>query len=184
MLAAVRGDRGERAHGREVSGIELERAQVARLRGSQQVERDQGVALVGMRKGKLGMAPEQRLDVVQRLRGPIDALQAQRQGVACRDVTRGERHRTLEQAHRVVEPALLLEARRQHVEEQRMLEPFSQRLLGDGRGAPDVAVLGMRQNRGQHGLVGLKVACHAGMMPEPAAAQKNGGPKPAAIWFR
>src|SRR5437660_7678914 len=47
-----------------------------------------------------------------------------------------------------------------------MLEPISESLLGDGGSAGDVAVLGVGENRGLHRLVGLEVACHAGMMPE------------------
>ena len=57
------------------------------------------------------MALEQHLGMVEGLGGPIDALQAQRQGVACGYVIRGECHGPLEQAHSLLEPALLLEAR-------------------------------------------------------------------------
>src|SRR2546423_7691908 len=57
-----------------------------------------------------------------------------------------------------------------------MLEPLGESLLGDGGSAGDVAVLGMGENRGQHRLVGLEVACHAGIMPESPAPWPRPGP--------
>ena len=57
------------------------------------------------------MALEQRLDMVQRFGRPVDALQAQSQRVACVHVSGGEGHGPLQQAHRILEPAQLLQAR-------------------------------------------------------------------------
>ena len=182
VLAVMRGNRGERAHGREVARIELQRTQVTRLRLLQEAERDQGVALVRVRVGELRMALEEGLGMVQRLRRPVAALQAQRERIARRDVLRSQADRSFEQTNGVIELALLLEAGRQYVEQQRMLESIRERLLGDRRGTLDVAVLRMRQNRGQHRLVGLEVACHPSMMPEhglrpTSTAHPAGAPK-------
>src|SRR5262249_3701108 len=77
VLAAMRGDRGERAHCRQVLGIELERAQVAGAGKSQRAKRDQRIALVGMGKAEIGMLSEQLVDVLQGFSGAIETLQAQ-----------------------------------------------------------------------------------------------------------
>ena len=64
----------KRRERRKIAGIELERAQMARTCKPQRAERDQSVALVRVPKSELRMPLQELLDMVQRVRGPIDTL--------------------------------------------------------------------------------------------------------------
>ena len=169
------GDRGERPERREIAGIELERAQMARTRKPQRAERDQSVALVRVPKSELRMALQELLHMAQRVGGPVDALQIEGERIARRNVARREHDRALEKSHRFLESPLGFQTHRRHIEEQGVLEPLGQRLLGDGCRASDVALLGMRRHGAQHLLVGLQVACHLSMMPERPADSRQAG---------
>ena len=82
MFTAVCGDRRQRGLGREIVGIQLQSAQVARLCLAEGAQRDQRVAAIGVRKAQLGVRLDQSIDVVESLCGPVEALQAQGQGIA------------------------------------------------------------------------------------------------------
>ena len=111
--------------------------------------------------------------MVQRVRGPVHALQIEGERIARWNVARREHDRTLEKPDRFVESPLGFETYRRHIKEQGVLEPLGQRLLGDGCRASDIALLGMRRHGAQHLLVGSQVACHLPMMPEGPADSRQ-----------
>ena len=119
---------------RHVVRVQFQRPQMARLSLAECAQRNERVALARVRKGQLRVLCQDRLDVRQRLLGPLQALQHQRERVANRHVGRGQRDAALEQAGGLLELALLLEAGRQDIQQQRMLEALRQRLLGERGG--------------------------------------------------
>ena len=78
----------------------------------------------------------------ERLAVPVEALQADGQGIAHADVGRGEHDRALQQPQRLLELAVMFELRGRHVEQQRVLKAGGERLLGNRRRARELAPLG------------------------------------------
>ena len=153
-------NRSKCRHGGNIAGLELQCAQVARPRATQPAKRNQRVAFVGVHVAEPGVRFQELINVIERLSRSLEALQAQGQGITRADIARRNRNCTLKMPQCVLEFACVLEARRNHVQEQRMLEAICQSLLGDRSGARPVAILRIPQNRVEHGLVSFQVARH------------------------
>jgi hypothetical protein len=98
--------------------------------------------------------------MVEGLGRPIEALQAQGQGIARAHITGRDGYRTLQQSQRFFEFSLLLQPRGQHVEQQRMLEPACQRLFGQFSRPLKIAILGICQNRAERLHVSVEISGH------------------------
>ena len=139
--AAAARDMRETRQGDAMIGVELDRAAEALLRAADLPHRQQRVAPTGMRKRQRRVQLEQRIELLQRLGGPLEAQQTQTERVARTLVARSDLHRAIEQPLRLDRTAFLLEIQGNHVQQQRMLQAADDRGACDRPGLRVIAAL-------------------------------------------